>query len=356
MKQLESTLLEKIESHLSGIKLPCEITLKITVLNTASHPQNSDLKALFTPEILASLNQEVADSRRAVLDYLRLERIQFNYHPLPENNGNLHELDIALSSSDGILILADDSLESIMRTEKILTYLLEKVRISTQIAVCVEPTTPAKGMQFLDWLSRLNALAQTETHSRSVQFFGLTQNVVVEVIDWLGDLLDGQAVLQGCTIQKIYVYDESGILVAYFAENEEEEEITDPVLITAVYRAMETLFFEQQGITLKQLSLGSSGYEELFLAAVRYEDLGALFICTGKVNQTLIWQSGTKIMQAVAQQRQEHKSPGNLSEVHYIEGKALFERLKPHLLGACLKCRGLLANNPYEPKELTVFE
>jgi hypothetical protein len=204
-------------------------------------------------------------------------------------------------------------------------------------------------MEFLDWLSRLNAITQSETQSRSVQFFGLTQNVVI--------LLDGQAVLQGCTIQKIYVYDESGILVAYFAENDAEgEELTDPVLITAVYRAMETLFFEQQGITLKQLSLGSSGYEELYLAAVRHLNLGALFLCVGKVNQTLIWQIGTKLMQAVAQQQQEHKWSDNLSEVHYIEGKALFERLKPHLLGACLKCRGLLANNPSEPKELTVAE
>ncbi|MHA2494281.1 MAG: hypothetical protein ACXAEI_02230, partial [Candidatus Hodarchaeales archaeon] len=283
------------------------------------------------------------------LDYLRLERIHFNYRPLPENNGNLHELDIELSSSDGILIIADDSLESIMRTETTLTYLLEKVRSSTQIAVCVAPTTAIKGMEFLDWLSRLNAITQSETQSRSVQFFGLTQNVVI--------LLDGQAVLQGCTIQKIYVYDESGILVAYFAENDAEgEELTDPVLITAVYRAMETLFFEQQGITLKQLSLGSSGYEELYLAAVRHLNLGALFLCVGKVNQTLIWQIGTKLMQAVAQQQQEHKWSDNLSEVHYIEGKALFERLKPHLLGACLKCRGLLANNPSEPKELTVAE
>ncbi|MHA2498086.1 MAG: hypothetical protein ACXAEL_00815 [Candidatus Hodarchaeales archaeon] len=352
-----TTLLEKIESHLSGIKLPCEITLKITVLNTASRPQNSDSKILFTPETLARLNQEVEDSRRVVLDYMRLERIQFDYQPLPENNENLHELDIELSGSDGVLILADDSLESIMRTETTLTYLLEKVRSSTQIAVCVEPTTAIKGMEFLDWLSRLNAITQSETQSRSVQFFGLTQNVVIEVIDWLGDLLDGQAVLQGCTIQKIYVYDESGILVAYFAENDAEgEELTDPVLITAVYRAMETLFFEQQGITLKQLSLGSSGYEELYLAAVRHLNLGALFLCVGKVNQTLIWQIGTKLMQAVAQQQQEHKRSDNLSEVHYIEGKALFERLKPHLLGACLKCRGLLANNPSEPKELTVAE
>jgi hypothetical protein len=61
-------------------------------------------------------------------------------------------------------------------------------------------------------------------------------------------------------------------------------------------------------------------------------------------------------MQAVAQQQQEHKQPGNLSQVHYIEGKALFERLKPHLLGICLECRDLLATNPSEPNELPVVE
>ncbi|MHA2231734.1 MAG: hypothetical protein ACXAB4_04525, partial [Candidatus Hodarchaeales archaeon] len=97
----------------------------------------------------------------------------------------------------------------------------------------------------------------------------MNQNSALEVLGWLGDLLDGRAVLQGCTIHRIYVYDESGVLVAYFGEDGRDEGVTDPILVTAIYRALEMLFFEQQGIALKQLSLDSADYEGLILAAVR---------------------------------------------------------------------------------------
>ncbi|MFQ5979670.1 MAG: hypothetical protein ACE5OZ_16195 [Candidatus Heimdallarchaeota archaeon] len=351
-----TTLLEKIENYLSEIKRPCEVSLKIVVLSTFSDQTNIPHKTVLD-EIFTNLHQEALESRRVVLEYIRLGRIQFHNVPFPKDTDLMGELETELMDSDGVLILTGDSPESMVKLEQVLTYLLEKIRRTTQIAVCAEITVHAKGIRFLHWFSQLDMISQIESRSQSVQIYGLNQNSALEVLGWLGDLLDGRAVLQGCTIHRIYVYDESGVLVAYFGEDGRDEGLTDPVLVAAIYRALEMLFFEQQGIALKQLSLDSAEYEGLILAAVRYMGLGALFVCAGTVNQTLIWQIGTKILQAIQQERSEgNEEIEDIPEVHYIEGRAFFEQLKPHLLGKCVKCRDLLEVKPSEVKFLSIID
>ncbi|MHA2231306.1 MAG: hypothetical protein ACXAB4_02320 [Candidatus Hodarchaeales archaeon] len=344
---MKNQLVAQIQSQLSMLTRPCEVGLVIAVLGLPDSKAGLLRERLhdFAAKSSEISFQEDMPEKIPLIPYFKEGRIQLHYHMLnPSVEPDLRVRSL-LRSCDGIILQLDNMDPSVMQPAKqILKRVLGIVLDRRRVAVFASSRTHPSRLEKSRLISGLDLLHTQDRKDRkldSLNIFGPyaeEKDGYVDLLGWLGDLLEQKQYAHSCVVERVYIYDEAGLPVLLL-ETSSESPLLEPSLLTAMYRALEVLFFEQKGAVIKSLSLEGEEEQTLNLAAVRHKDLAALLFLRGPTSKTLIWQIGTCVLLGV--KGALPKSIPGATETRTIQADSLLHPLRPHKWGQCDKCSAL---------------
>ncbi len=340
---MEDQISERIYHQLNKATRPCEIGLVIAVVGLPGS------RAEFLPERLSnfiknwSLQDDLPfDEKIPVIPYFKQGRIKL-YHYILEPDADLDlRVRSLLRSCDGIILQLDKADPILIPgAKKVLDRVLTMVLDRRKIAVFASTRTVTSKLEKSRIIAGLDLHHTQERDLDSLHVFGpyeKEKDGYTELMGWIGDLLEEKQYSHSVIIENAYIYDEAGLPVILL-ETSKQSKTLEPTLLTAMYRALEALFFEQRGAIIRSLSLEEEGEQDLTLAAIRYKDLAVLLFIRGPSSKSLIWQIGTYILIGV-----KHilpKTTPGASMMMKINADSIFSSFQPHAGGHCDKCKNL---------------
>ncbi|MFX0113594.1 MAG: hypothetical protein ACFFB3_03520 [Candidatus Hodarchaeota archaeon] len=344
---MEDQVVEQIRSSLSMITRPCEVGLAVAVLGLpgSKAPLLKERLRKFTEESTKISFQEDMPEKIPLLPYFKEGRIQLDFHMLNPDVAPDLRIRSLLRSCDGIILQLDNVEPELMQPAKqilkrVLGIVLDRRRVAVFASTRTFPSRLEKS-RLIAGLDLLHTQERKERKLDSLHVFGpyeKEEDGYIDLLGWLGDLLEQKQYAHSCVVERAYIYDEAGLPVLLL-ETSDESPSLEPSLLTAMYRALEVLFFEQKGAIIRSLSLEGEEDQALNLAAVRHKDLAALLFLRGPASKTLIWQIGTCILLGI--KGALPKSIPGASMMRTIQADNLLFPLRPHQWGQCDKCRSL---------------
>jgi hypothetical protein len=341
---MEDQLAEEIRKQLSMITRPCEVGLVIAVVGLPESKGGMLREHLreFIAKHLTITFQEDMPEKVPLIPYFREGRVQIQYHMLNPNVEPDLRVRSQLRSCDGIILQLDHMDPELIQSAKdVLRRVLEIVLDRRRVAVFASTRTFPSKLEKSRLIAGLDLLHTQDKKGReldSLHVFGpyeKEEDGYIDLLGWLGDLLEQKQYSHACVVERVYIYDEAGLPVLLL-ETSSQSTSLEPSLLTAMYRALEVLFFEQKGAIISSLSLEGEGDQDLHLAAVRHKDLAALLFLRGPTSKTLIWQIGTCILLGV--KGALPKSTPGATVTRTIQADSLLYPLQPHQWGQCDKC------------------